>query len=218
MPCGAGRSRPRRRTYWPRSPARRDVRAGEGSERVSPAHQGTVPPPGSGSEDGSRSPGDTARSGHVRPGSQPRQRPPQRSIEDPGEVELVARRCPHGEPRLPNRPCGLRFATKRILIRGPSTTIGRFVLWCVRPTIPARVRVPRLFEVLTNATSRLAEHLDALGLTASVDVVFSSAELGVAKPTRQCSRWCAPRSASSRTSAPWSTTRRPTRPPPPNWA
>ena len=40
-------------------------------------------------------------------------------------------------------PLTCRSPTGRMLIAGPSTTIGRFVLWCVRPTIPARVRVPR---------------------------------------------------------------------------
>jgi putative hydrolase of the HAD superfamily len=46
----------------------------------------------------------------------------------------------------------------------------------------AQQRPGRVVAVLTNATSRLPHHLDALDLRASVDVVFSSAELGVAKP------------------------------------
>jgi putative hydrolase of the HAD superfamily len=46
----------------------------------------------------------------------------------------------------------------------------------------ARQRPGRLVAVLTNATSGLADHLDALGLHTSVDAVFSSADLGVAKP------------------------------------
>lgn len=43
-------------------------------------------------------------------------------------------------------------------------------------------RPGRVVAVLTNATSRLPADLDALGLRARVDAVFSSAELGVAKP------------------------------------
>ncbi|MEP6651310.1 MAG: HAD-IA family hydrolase [Lapillicoccus sp.] len=43
-------------------------------------------------------------------------------------------------------------------------------------------RPGRIVAVMTNATSRLASDLDALGLLASVDVVFSSADLRVAKP------------------------------------
>ena len=46
----------------------------------------------------------------------------------------------------------------------------------------ARQRPRRTVAVLTNATSVLDAHLDALGLRDSVDAVFSSAELGVAKP------------------------------------
>jgi putative hydrolase of the HAD superfamily len=46
----------------------------------------------------------------------------------------------------------------------------------------AQQRPGRVVAVLTNATSRLPDHLDALGLRASLDVVFSSADLGVAKP------------------------------------
>jgi putative hydrolase of the HAD superfamily len=46
----------------------------------------------------------------------------------------------------------------------------------------AQQRPGRIVAVLTNATSRLADHLDALGLRTAVDVVFNSAELGVAKP------------------------------------
>lgn len=46
----------------------------------------------------------------------------------------------------------------------------------------SRQRPGRVVAVLTNATSRLGDHLDRLGLRTSVDVVFSSAELGVAKP------------------------------------
>jgi putative hydrolase of the HAD superfamily len=46
----------------------------------------------------------------------------------------------------------------------------------------AQQRPGRVVAVLTNATSRLADHLDALGLGAWVDVVFNSADLGVAKP------------------------------------
>jgi putative hydrolase of the HAD superfamily len=49
-------------------------------------------------------------------------------------------------------------------------------------TLVARQRPGRVVAVLTNATSRLSDHLDALGLRALVDIVFSSAELGVAKP------------------------------------
>jgi putative hydrolase of the HAD superfamily len=43
-------------------------------------------------------------------------------------------------------------------------------------------RPGRVVAVMTNATTRLTDDLDALGLLASVDAVFSSAELGVAKP------------------------------------
>jgi putative hydrolase of the HAD superfamily len=46
----------------------------------------------------------------------------------------------------------------------------------------ARQRPGRTVAVLTNATTRLADHLDVLGLGDSVDVVFNSAEIGVAKP------------------------------------
>jgi putative hydrolase of the HAD superfamily len=79
-------------------------------------------------------------------------------------AELAAR---HGQP-------GAAAVDAWSLTRGE---LDREVLELV-----GRQRPRRTVAVLTNATSRLAEDLDALGLPARVDAVFSSADLGLAKP------------------------------------
>lgn len=59
----------------------------------------------------------------------------------------------------------------------PSGRVDSAVLHLLR-----RQRQQRLVAVLTNATTRLHADLALLGLDSEVDAVFSSAELGVAKP------------------------------------
>jgi putative hydrolase of the HAD superfamily len=61
-----------------------------------------------------------------------------------------------------------------------ASTVDEQVLALVREV---RAKVP--VGLLTNASSRLAQELDALQLTGEVDVVCNSWELGVAKPDRR---------------------------------
>lgn len=68
---------------------------------------------------------------------------------------------------------------------GAALLAGRAYPGRLRPDVldlcrRARRRVP--VSLITNATSRLADHLDQLALTREFDHVFNSSEMGVAKP------------------------------------
>lgn len=91
---------------------------------------------------------------------------------------------------------------KRLHALGPGDAASAVAEWSRSPgTVDAEVldviRAARgsgwLVAVLTNATTRLAEDLQALGLDAEVDLVVNSADQKVAKPdpaffTRACGR------------------------------